>query len=132
MLENAKFKKVNVNVKNRKTTDCVQRAISLASGKSYEQVINDGVAIWLKTGYELGDKKNYQKLLEQYGFTKQPQPRKLDDTKYRVKEINQLIGGRLAVITMAHHLSVYFDGEIHDIWDCGNKSIGNYYLLDDF
>ena len=45
----------------------------------------------LKTGYMLNEKRCYEKLLDDYGFIKKAQPRKLDNTKYLVGEIDKLV-----------------------------------------
>lgn len=126
----AQVKKINVNSKNRKTTDCVARAISFASGKPYETVIDDLVKVWKDTGYHIGDKKNYEKLLALYGFVKQENKRKYDNSKYKVREIDQLCPNKVAVITMANHLTAYVGGYLIDIWNCGYKTIGNFYTID--
>lgn len=119
----------NVNPKNRKTSDCVIRAIAKASGKDYLVVLKDLYDLSVKTGYMLNDKHCYEKLLEKYGFYKYKQPKKSDNSKYLVGEIDRLV--RLeesAVISCAHHLTCYVDGDLIDIWDCRYKTIGNYWV----
>lgn len=119
----------NVNPKNRKTADCVLRAITEVSGRDYWEVLNDLLAISKKTGYCLLEKQCYERLLEAYGFVKHKQPRKLDNSKYYVGEIGSLTKSR-AVVSMANHLTAYDGVRIVDLWDCRHKSIGNYYTLD--
>lgn len=122
-----KIKMENVNPKNRKAADCVIRAITKASGKDYWRVAEDLFAMQKKTGYMLNEKKCYEKVLEQYGFVKRSQPRKCDNTKYLAGEINQVCD-KVAVISVANHLTCY-DGEcIVDTWDCRYKTIGNYWV----
>lgn len=123
------FYKTNINHKNKKTTDCVVRALAGASGKSYQVVIKELCDIYIKTGYHICDKKCYEKWLEQNGFVKMKQPRKLDNTKYLVGEIDELIGsGDVAVISLASHLTYVEDDAVFDLWDCRKKTIGNYYI----
>lgn len=122
------YEKRNVNPKNRKTGDCVVRAISVAADMGYEQVIRDLFERGLKKGYVFNDRRNYQAYLESLGFTKHPQPRKWDGRKYQVGEIDQLIQkNQVAIISMAHHLVGIVDSKIVDIWDCRDKCIGNYW-----
>ena len=122
------FSLVNLNPKGKKTSDCVIRAIALVSGKKYEEVRDDAYAIYCKTGYAMSDKKNEERLLEKYGFVKMKQPRKADNTKYLVGEIWKLTDGRPCVVSCAHHLTAYNGNDIVDLWDCRNKTIGNYYI----
>lgn len=126
-----KIKMENVNPKNKKTADCVIRAISTASGKDYWEVVDDLVAMYKKTGYEMTTKQCYEKVLDKYGFSKYSQPRKRDNTKYLVGEIDQVLprNAKKVVISMANHLTCYDGESIVDIWDCRNKTIGNYYVI---
>lgn len=120
----------NINPKKRKTADCVIRAIAKASGKDYWQVAEDLFKMQKQTGYMLNEKRCYDKLLEQYGFVKMPQPKKANNTKYLVGEIDKLFSKQptSVVVSMANHLTCYVGGSIIDIWDCRGKSIGNYWI----
>ena len=57
-----KLKEVNVNHKNKKTTDCVVRAIAMATNKDYKEVAKELFEVYLKTGYAMNDRKCYEKL----------------------------------------------------------------------
>jgi hypothetical protein len=123
------FYKTNINPKNKRTGDCVIRALAGASGKDYKKVAQELFELWMKTGYVFNDKHTYEKWLEQNGFVKMKQPRKLDNTKYLVGEIDELIGsGNVAVISLASHLTYVEDDAVFDLWDCRKKTIGNYYI----
>lgn len=123
------FTNYNANLKNKKTTDCVVRALSKASYKDYKDVAKDLFNIWMKTGYMPNDKKCYEKWLKANGFIKYKQPRREDNTKYLVGEIDELVSyGDRVIISCAGHLTFYEDNKIWDIWDCRKKSIGNYWI----
>jgi len=117
----------NANPKGKKTTDCVIRALTVAIGIPYEQVLKELYETQLKTGYCLLDKHCFERVLDAHGFIKVKQPKKWDGTKYLVREIDSLTGKR-CVISMANHLTAAIDGSIHDIWDCRRKTIGNYWV----
>lgn len=124
-----KFEKMNINFKNKKTGDCVVRALAGASGKPYKQVAQELFDMWMKTGYVYNDKHTYEKWLEQNGFVKMKQPRKWDNTKYLVGEVDQLINVQdVVVISVANHLTYVEYSTVYDLWDCRNKTIGNYYI----
>ena len=123
------YENKNVNPKNRKTGDCVVRAIAWASGTPYVEVYKDLFEISLKTGYILNEKRTYEKLLEVYGFVKYQQPRKHDNSKFAIAEIDKLISNKdVAIVSCANHLTCVLDGYLVDTWDCRHKTIGNYYL----
>lgn len=122
-----KFKQVNANPKNKKTTDCVIRALTLATGKDYWQVFDELVALTKKTGLMFNEKRTEDAFLKQNGFIKQAQPRKKDNTKYELCELDSVCNDDVVIVRVAHHLTVVIKGEVNDIWDCRFKTIGNYY-----
>ena len=123
------YKEYNANPKNRKTSDCVVRALTIATGKDYKTIYTELFNISLENGYFLNEKRVEDVLLEREGFKKQKQPRKIDGTKYKVKEVLQLTNAYIIVIRVAHHLTVVKDGVLLDIWNCSEKTINNYYIL---
>lgn len=123
----ARYINYNANPKGRKTTDCVIRALSFVLQIDYNEVLKELYETQIKTGYCLLDKQCYERVLKNHGFIKVKQPRKANGTKYLVREIDLLTNKR-ALISMANHLTAYNDGFIYDIWDCRNKTIGNYFI----
>lgn len=124
------YEKKNVNPKNKKTSDCVIRALTGATGKNYYDVLDELVVIAKKTGYGVLDKKCFEKFLDQNGFVKYKQPRKEWGLKYLVAEIDKLSKSKSIVVSMANHLACVVNGKLIDIWDCRNKTIGNYWVKD--
>lgn len=124
------LKLYNANPKKRKTSDCVIRALSVASGKDYEVVFKELVEIAIKTGYMVNEKHCYEKWLENNGFMKMAQPRHSDGTKYLVGDVDKLLhfNEYKCVVSMANHVSCVVDNKLIDIWDCRRKSISNYYV----
>lgn len=123
------YVKVNKNFKNKKTGDCVVRALSTASGKDYKQVAKELFEIYMKYGYIINDKHCYERWLDENGFIKRPQPRKWDNTKYLIGEIEELIDeDSKVIVSCANHLTCVVDLTLLDIWDCRKKCIGNYYV----
>lgn len=126
-----KFNEKNVNFKNKTTTDCVVRAIATATGKEYKEIAKELFDNYMKTGYAMNDRKNYEKWLEQNGWYKIRQPRKSDNTKYLIGEANDYVTikkNRVVIMRCAHHLTCKVDNELIDIWDCRYKCIGNYWI----
>lgn len=122
------FKKENVNPKNKKAADCVARAISKATGISWEQVIRELTEYGIEKGLVFNEKATYGSWLVENGWMMQKQPRKSDNTKYTVKEFTSLYSQGIYIIGVANHLTVVIDGYIYDTWNCGSKTVGNYWI----
>ena len=123
-----KYVQKNVNPKGKKTTDCVIRALTTATGKEYWEVLDELVALTKKTGLMFNEKRLEDKFLEQNGFVKCKQPRKDDKTKYQVYDLDEICKDDVVIVRVAHHLTVVVKGELIDIWDCRFKTINNYYI----
>lgn len=127
-----RYVETNVNPKHRKTGDCGVRALVGTLGISYEQAI-DECAYWAKKKcYGITDKQIMELVLNQHGYTKMKQPRKWDNTKYLVKEMDEVVTKRQlqegVFITVANHHTCIKNGVLQDIWNCGNMCVGNYYV----
>lgn len=134
----------NSNPKNKKTDDCVIRAISTATKIPYKEVLQGLYDVFLKTGYSFNDSKNYDKYLEAMGYIKQRQPRKKDNTKYTGKDFckylsaNKHISRSINIIAHigGHHIAAIIPDKnakykIYDIWNCSENCIGNYWIREE-
>lgn len=122
------FIKNNLNPKNKKRGDCVVRAIAHATNQSWDAVFTDLCKIAFNLKAMPNDKVTCEKYLALLGFTKHKQPRKPDNTKYTVGEIDKVITKhKIAILSVAHHLTVVDYGTVYDLWDCRNKTVGNYW-----
>lgn len=130
--DNAHFRYTNPNPLSRKTSgDCVVRAISNATGKPWDEVYMALCNIGFNLKAMPNDDKTYEQYLMELGWEKQRQPRKPDNTKYLAKELAEMSGqgnGIVAVIRVANHLSAVSHGFILDTWDCGDKTVGNFWV----
>lgn len=125
------YEYLNINPKQKKTSDCVVRALTLATGRDYYDVYKELFDISVKTGYMLNEKRVEDLFLKNNGFVKYKQPKKIDGTKYTIGEIDQIVGARIIVVRCAGHLTTVVDATLLDILDCRHKCISNYYLLED-
>ena len=127
--DNEHFHYHNENPKNRLTSgDCVIRAISYVSGFSWDSVYASLCDIGFRLKMMPNDKKVFEEYLKQIGFTKFASPRKLDGTKYTVKEFMENNSDAKMIISVANHLTAIDNGKIIDTWDCGYKCVGNYWM----
>ena len=110
------FRYLNLNPLDLEESDCVTRAIALASGYSYAEVQDKLYYISQLLECErlcvccyqhlLSDVFKYDKVYCQ-GMT--------------VAEFAELHPDGIYLIRMDGHLSVLVNGKIHDIWDCSNE-----------
>ena len=122
----------NVNPKGRKTGDCSTRALVGTLGISYDEALKLQTEVSLKTYYDPTSKQVMEKVLEKFGYVKRRQPRKGDNTKYKVSEMDRILSKKEmeegVLVTVANHHTCITKGHIQDIWDCGYKTGGNYYV----
>ena len=126
------YNNYNCNPKGRKTGDCSTRAIATTLNISWEEALQEQVKWSLKTCYDTTSKQVVEKVLEEWGYVKMKQPRKLNGKKYEVRELDEILTPEQlkegVLVTIANHHTCIKEGMIQDIWDCGRKSVGNYYV----
>ena len=126
------YKQINVNPKNRKTGDCSTRALVSVLGISYDEALKLQYEEALNCYYDSSSKQVMERILKRFGYTKMAQPKKYDNSKYEVREIDEIVSDKQMkngiLITVANHHTCVKEGYIIDIWNCGRKCIGNYYV----
>lgn len=130
----------NENQHGWKCGDCVIRAIATATGKTWDRAYRDLCEIGLKKGRMPNDKIVYGKLLQDLGWRKMKQPRKLDGTKYTGEEFCELLSRSLTYETGyeysdriiahigGHHVVAIMYGQVYDTWNSTYGCIGTYWL----
>jgi len=131
--DTAFFHFYNANKHNRFTSDCVIRAISTAAEIDYNQVVLEMAVLQCKTGYDMSENKLIDMYLSLKGWTKQKQPRKIDNTKYTGAEFCSSLAYRnkryIANIG-GHHIVAIVNAKVYDTWDSTDGCIGNYWTKD--
>ena len=125
------FVKYNANPKNKKTGDCVIRAICTALDKPWEVVYREMFELALETGYAVSTKHNYQLYLERQGYEMCKMPRRADRTRYTVEQFVDAFGKTKTnyILNLANHVTCIKEFSLYDIWNCKNKSVGNYWEI---
>lgn len=121
------FKLLNFNPTDRKKSDCVVRAICGATNQSWEKVYKDLCAIGLER-YEMPNVKEvYEAYLKQLGWEKQKMPK---EGRFRVQLSNFINKNPKGVfiVSVARHLTYFENGTLVDLWNCGGKCVGNYWI----
>lgn len=129
------FKYHQVNPKDRLSGDAIIRAIAIAEGRSWEEVLMDMTEKSVSLGYLPVDKRFYTRYLKDRGWLKQSQPVKPDGTKYLGWEFCKTIAKSLRGCTDSlivnigsYYVTTIVDGVIHDTWDCSGRYVGNYWI----
>ena len=129
--DNRTFHFLNVNPKEQKTGDCVIRAVAAFMGWTWERTYREMAEHGIRNGWMLNSDENIESFLLAQGFKKQKQPRRDDRTKYTASEFCKELAKpcRTYLLRLAHHLTyVGWDSKIWDTWDCGYKTVGNWWM----
>lgn len=129
------FRYYNANPKDRRTADCVLRAIVVSTGKTWDEVLDGLVEIAHKYKVMVNDTPCYDRYLQSLGYSKMKQPRKDDNTKYTGEEFckylirNHLYEGYDIVAHIGGgHIVAIDRAQVVDIWNSTYKTIGNYWI----
>lgn len=117
----------NQNPKGKYTEDCVFRAISLATGKPYNECVMEAAALMCETGYHLTGTKGEEAYLSKLGWRKHSQMRKADGTKYTGKQFCRIFKGVCVAHLGGGHTVCIKDGKVWDTWDSTDGCVGNYW-----
>lgn len=128
---NFKYVNFNANPKNKKTEDCVIRAISKGLNQKWEDTYLEMAKFCIKKGYMLNGKNGYKTYLKSKGYEMCKMPRREDRTRYTIKEFVEEIAepNKTYIIKVANHLTLVQNGVLYDTWDCSKKSVGNYWVV---
>lgn len=122
----------NVNPKNKKTCDCVVRALSVALDKPYEEMYRELFEYSLKVGWFISDSRTYEHYLKHvHGIQKVPQPRKCGGDWFTIAEYfrGEIASGKIYIVSTRGHLTVIKDGMLVNSWNCKYEKVCNYYVV---
>lgn len=114
------FIKENVNPKNKKTGDCVLRAIAKAEDKTWIKVFDELTEIARSKFTVLNNKDAYEFYLKKYPTIEVKYETSNGRFRYTVKQVSEFKG--TYIVAVAGHLTCVIDGNIYDTWDCSKKS----------
>lgn len=121
----------NNNPKNKRTDDCVIRAISLALNKTWADTFRSLAEFSIRQGLMINDTRNYKKYLNYLGLEAEKMPKHYDNTRYTIREFCDEIAkaDKTYILSVAKHLTVVKNKKLYDTWDCSRKSVGNYWTI---
>jgi hypothetical protein len=116
-----KFVLENLNPRNRKTGDCVIRAIAKAESKSWVEVFDSLSVIARELYSTTGQTDVISKYLKNYKKIDVKYVDSLGNKKrYTVADVCEFKG--TYIVSVASHLTCVKDGVLYDTWNCGRKS----------
>lgn len=99
--------------------DCVFRAISIATGKSWLEVYDELCQLGRENLAPPNDGETYKPYLDKIGSRIEVM---VNRKRLTGKDLAKRKDGKTYVIRTAHHLTAIKDGKVRDTWDSGNKS----------
>lgn len=118
------FKYHNENPNGYHIPDCVIRAITTATGLSYYEVVCKLRLNAESLQCDMLNVKCYENLLD-YDFNL---PHYVSKRK-TAEQVATDFKDNIVILRMDGHLSVSVYGVIHDIWDCSNEIITDFWLV---
>ncbi len=117
------FRYYNANAVNRYEDDCVIRAISCATGKSWDHVYDylSDIAQYEGT---LFDKKEFVRNYLDRTY------QRLDRIYGTVGYVSSLFPNNTLLITMRGHIVCSKNGVVYDTFDCRNREVEYVWLVD--
>ena len=121
------FRYYNCNPHHVHTDDCVVRAITAGTGKSWDEVVEELVAYMLKHGYMMNTPETYGVYLKDKGWVRHKAPTK-KGCGVTVGEFAKKFKGHAIVHVDDNHVTYIADGRIWDLWDPSDHIIGEYWV----
>ena len=124
-----KFEDYNANPFKKKTGDCVIRAVYTALEEDWKDTYKGMFDVAMETGHAVSCKDNYKEYLKRKGYEMKKMPKKENGRRYTVREFIEELANpkKNYVINLANHLTCIEKGILVDLWNCANKSVGNYW-----
>lgn len=135
----------DANPKEKKTGDCVLRALSVVFDKPWDDVLDELVAYAHKYKQMPDDNILYTKYVKDNGYVQVKQPKHSDGRKLSGSELCSALGGIFAehpvlIKIGTHHLSAIasvkderglYHYKVVDTWNCSEKKVGKMYMHPD-
>lgn len=117
------YKKYNKNPDKKELSDCVARAISLATGADYDDVLDMLKNNGLNNDCEDLCVDCYSNLLDCIGYPC------IDAENKTVDQICREHRNDILLVRIDGHLTCCINGNCYDIWDCTDKKADKYWLI---
>ena len=126
------YKFLNPHPQGKRVGDCVKRAITIASGKDYNEVKRELNRYKRKTGAEVFNEwhKNVEPYIkEMLGGVKMSFPAVKGEPRMNGERFCEEYSKGTYILQMANHVVCCKDGCLYDTWDCGDKCVYTAYKI---
>ena len=123
------YKFYNINPRYKREPDCVINTIGGALGLDWQTTYKEMVEHCIPLYMQHSGSRGIESYLKSKGYIKQRMLRHKDNTKYTVKQFAKEFNKGTYVLSVANHLTFIKDGILYDTWDCGYKSVGNWWKI---
>ena len=106
--------------------DCSVRSVCAATGLTWVEAYNKMSESALKVFEPFNCSKGFEQCMLDFGFKKMSYPK--GKTRETVKEFADNHKNEIAILVLSGHFVCCKNGNYHDVWDCGNKTVYNYYV----
>lgn len=117
----------NVNPKKKKTGDCAIRAVSVASGLSWDAAYKGLAASGFLLKTAMNDVEAVDHFLKSIGFKEAKLRIRKGEKRYKVAEFAEMYPDYYCVHRVANHFVATGRGNYVDIWDSGDMCIYKYW-----
>lgn len=116
----------NPHPQGKRTTDCLKRAITLATGKPYLKVKKELNDLKKITGCKaFNENKNWKEYVKRQPWEKLSFPAEAGKPRMNGQRFCDQFKTGSYILRMAGHLTAVINGVINDIWDCSEKCVYN-------
>lgn len=120
--------KENTNPKGHLSSDYEIRALSKATGKSWEEVFKGLYEIAYRNRSMLDEKKVLDEYVRSVGFVYRKLPKvEAGGSRPKVSSFAKQLGKGTYLLIIANQITVAINGNYYEVWNCGNKAVYGYW-----
>ena len=127
------FTYYNANPFDKKTGDCVMRALSMTPGYDWYKVYDELCELGRETGHTPTCDETWDAWLKSHNYVRYKQPRHpLNRCLYSLREFvtSDLINDDdTVIVSVSGHLTCVKGRKIYDTWNCAGYKVRRYYKL---
>jgi hypothetical protein len=124
-IKKMRYEKLNNNPLGIKTNDCVIRSISFTLNQSWKKVYTDLFNLSMEHTRVFNDEEIIKIYLSE--FEHHTCPAVKGESRKKVKDFDD---NNTYILSIANHLTCVIDGTLFDTWDCRNKCVYRYWIID--
>lgn len=117
------FKLYNNNPHNERLSDCVCRAITMATGANYYDVMDMLTENSQNNSCDCLNVECYSKMLDDIGYESK------DGNGKSVEDIAEEHKDKTLLLRLDGHLTCSVNGDVYDLWDTSRKQVEKYWIV---